>query len=62
MTRPDRRNSFGTAGGSIQEYVRLLELAARQNLLEQDPHKQLKDDLEEIAEMLSGLINGLDNR
>jgi len=38
------------------------ELAARQNLLAADGHKQMKDKLEEIARMLSGPINGLENR
>jgi len=40
----------------------LLELAARQNLLEGDHHRQLKAHIEEIARMLSGLITGLDDR
>lgn len=62
FTKPDRRNFFGIARGSVQECVPLLELAARQGLLQPDGHEQLKADLEEIAKMLSGLINGLDNR
>lgn len=62
MTKPDRRNFFGIARGSVQECVPLLDLAARQDLLKRDPHGQLKTDLEEIAKMLSGLINGLDRR
>jgi four helix bundle protein len=46
----------------VQECVPLLELAARQGLLQADRHQQLKADLEEIARMLSGLINALDKR
>ncbi len=46
----------------MQECVPLLELAARQDLLKSDRHAQLKADLEQIAKMLSGLINGLENR
>ena len=62
FTKPERRNFFGIARGSLQECVPLLELAARQSLLKPDRHAQLKSDLEEIARMLSGLINGLDKR
>ena len=40
----------------------LPELAARQGLIIPDNHNRLKSDIEEIARMLSGLINGLDNR
>ena len=59
-TKPDRKNFFGIARGSVQECVPLLELALRRNLLTQDDHQTLKAQLEEIARMLSGLINGLD--
>jgi four helix bundle protein len=62
FTKPDRKNFFGIARGSVQECVPLLELAARQKLLAGQRHQQLKADLEEIAKMLSGLINGLDKR
>ncbi|MBN2023155.1 MAG: four helix bundle protein [Pirellulales bacterium] len=62
FTKADRRNFFGIARGSVQECVPLLELAARQGLLESKGHEQLKADLEEIAKMISGLINGLERR
>ena len=62
FTKPDRKNFFGIARGSVQECVPLLELAARQGLLKPDLRRQLKDNLEEIARMLSGLIKGLDKR
>jgi len=62
FTKPDRRNFFGVARGSVQECVPLLELAARQELLDADRHQKLKADLEEVARMLSGLINGLEKR
>jgi len=62
FTKADRRNFFGIARGSVQECVPLLELAGRQRLLESGRHQQLKADLEEIAKMLSGLINCLDKR
>ncbi len=62
FTKPDRKNFFGIARGSVQECVPLLELAARQGLLKPDGHTALKADLEGIAKMLSGLINGLEKR
>jgi four helix bundle protein len=52
----------GIARGSVQECVPLLELAQRRRLLTPEEHALLMDSLEEIARMLSGLINGLDNR
>ena len=61
FTKPDRKNFFEIARGSIQECVPLLELARRRKLLNDDEHTALKLQLEEIARMLSGLINGLDN-
>jgi four helix bundle protein len=60
FTKPDRRNFFGIARGSVQECVPLLELAFRQGLLHDDSHGKLKAQLEEIAKMLSGLIKGLE--
>jgi four helix bundle protein len=48
--------------GSVQECVPLLELARRRRLITDDNHSILKERLEEIARMHSGLINGLDNR
>jgi four helix bundle protein len=62
FTRPDRKNFFGIARGSVQECVPLLELAARQGLLAADRHVQLKANLEEMARMLAGLIRGLAER
>lgn len=62
FTKADRKNFFGIARGSVQECVPLLELARRRGLLEDAAHSELKDDLEEIARMLSGLIRGLDKR
>jgi len=62
FTKPDRKNFFGIARGSVQECVPLLELARRRGLLDDAGHGKLKDDLEEIAKMISGLIAGLDKR
>lgn len=62
FTRPDRKHFFGIARGSVQECVPLLELALRRKLLSEENHLKLKAHLEEISRMLSGLINGLDQR
>src|SRR6187431_1698019 len=48
FTKADRRNFFGIARGSVQECIPLLELAARQRLLQSEQHVRLKADLEEI--------------
>ena len=62
FTTRDRKNFFGIARGSVQECVPLLELAKRRSLIENESHLKLKADLEEIAKMLSGLINALEKR
>lgn len=62
FTKPDRKNFFGIARGSVQECVPLLELARRRQLIAEEAHSSLKERLEEISRMLSGLINGLENR
>jgi four helix bundle protein len=58
----DGKNFFGIACGSVQECVPLLELARRRGLIQPEDHAKLKADLEEIAKMLSGLINAQDKR
>ncbi|MFO0873829.1 MAG: four helix bundle protein [Phycisphaerales bacterium] len=62
FTKADRRNFFGIARGSMIECVPLLELARRRRLIEDNDHAALSRRLEEIARMLSGLINGLTDR
>jgi four helix bundle protein len=62
VTKPDRRNFFTIARGSAQECVPLLEIARRRSLITDPAALALKERLEVIARMLSGLINGLDKR
>lgn len=62
FTVPDRKHFFGIARGSVQECVPQLELAKRRGLIDESKHAELKAQLEEISRMLSGLINGLENR
>ncbi len=62
FTKPDRRNVFTIARGSAQECVPLLEIARRRGLHKDPAALALKDRLEVIARLISGLINGLDKR
>ena len=62
FTKADRKNFFFIARGSVQECVPQLEIAKRRGLISQTKHLELKSQLEEISRMLSGLINGLENR
>ena len=62
FTKPDRRNFFTIARGSVQECVPLLEVARRRALLDEARHKAFRQELETIAKMISGLISGIENR
>ncbi len=62
FTSPDRKHFFVIARGSAQECVPLLELGKRRRLIHDEQHTALRQDLETIAKMISGLINGLDKR
>jgi four helix bundle protein len=62
FTKPDRRNFFTIARGSAQECVPLLEIARRRGLIQEATALALRERLEVIAKMISGLINGLENR
>ena len=62
FTKPDRKNFFIIARGSAQECVPLLEIARRRGLVNELTALALKEHLETIAKMISGLINGLDKR
>jgi len=62
FTKADRRNFFIIARGSAQECIPLLELARRKKLITDSTVSELRNELEIIAKMISGLINGLENR
>jgi len=62
FTKADRRNFFTIVRGSVHECVPLLELAKRRALISERVWTELRNDLETIAKMLSGLISGLGNR
>ena len=62
FTKPDRKHFFTISRGSAQECVPILEVARRRGLVQDAQATALKEQLEVIARMISGLINGLDNR
>ncbi|MBN2842140.1 MAG: four helix bundle protein [Sedimentisphaerales bacterium] len=62
FTKADRKNFFIIARGSTQECVPILEIARRKKLLTDEQHISLRQQLEQIAKMISGLINGIENR
>lgn len=62
FTKPDRRNFFTIARGSVQECVPLLEVARRRGLVPDVAASALKERLEVMARMISGLVKGLENR
>ena len=49
----------GSQRQTVQECVPRLEFAHRRKLLDEAHHTSMRDDLETIAKMLSGLIYGL---
>ena len=56
----DRKQFFWIARGSVQECVPILEICLRKELIDKSMHKELKEEIEIIAKMLSGLIKGID--
>lgn len=62
FTKADRKNFFIISKGSAQECVPLLRVAVLRNLIDEAKCSQLLKELEIMAKMISGLINGLDNR
>jgi len=55
--KADRKNFFRISRGSAFECVPILELCKRKKLIGEEKNKALKDNLDEICKMLSGLIN-----
>lgn len=62
FTKPDRKHFFMISRGSVHECIPLLEVARRRGLLNDAKYEALRGELETIAKMISGLINGLDKR
>jgi four helix bundle protein len=55
----DRKQFFWIARGSVQECVPLLEIGRRRGLVMEADCGDLKRDLDVIAKMISGLIQGI---
>ena len=62
FTKADRKNFFIIARGSVQECVPLMELARRKGFIEEAAIGDLRMQVEVIAKMISGPINGLEKR
>lgn len=55
-SKAERRNFFTIARPSVHECIPILELCLRKQLIGGQCAQQLKDELEILAKMLSGLI------
>lgn len=55
--KADRINFFRIARGSAFECVPILEICTRKGLINSEKSTALKNELEDICKMLSGLIN-----
>ena len=62
FTKADRKHFFIISRGSAQECIPLLELARRKKLIDESKVSELRNQLEIIDKMTSGLIKGLENR
>ncbi len=62
FTKADRKHFFIMARGSVQECVPLPEVGRQKKLLNDDTNNRLRAELEVVAKMISGLINGLGKR
>jgi four helix bundle protein len=62
FTKPDRKHFFTISRGSTKECVPLVEVAKRRELISATDHSTFKLQLEEMAKMISGLINKLEKR
>ncbi len=57
FSKPDKRNFYTIARGSVYECVSLLELIHEDNLISKDEFDNLYKDCDEVSRMLLGLIN-----
>lgn len=60
--KKERKEFFWIARGSTQECVPILEICKRKRLVDPEKHLKLKENIESIAKMISGLIKGLDKK
>jgi four helix bundle protein len=62
FTKADRKNFFVVARASAQECVPLVDLAFRKRFLSESARLEVRERMEVIAKMISGLISGMDKR
>ena len=62
FTKADRKHFFIISRGSLLECVPLLDIAHRKQLLNDTAHQSLREQIESISKMVSGLIKGADRR
>ena len=61
-TPKEKRYFYNIAKGSVYEVVNLLEISKRRRYLSDESHKVFYGEAEEIAKMLSGLMNSIHNQ
>ncbi|MCX6348791.1 MAG: four helix bundle protein [Candidatus Aureabacteria bacterium] len=62
FTKADRKHFFTIARGSLLECVPLLDLAYRHRMIDEPRRLALREHIETISKMLTGLIHGCDQR
>lgn len=62
FTKGDRKYFFIISRGSAQECIPLIELAYRKKLMSEQQAQALRNELEIISKMISGLLKGIDRR
>ena len=60
--RAEQRVVYSAARGAVLEVVPLLELARRASLIPPEMHESLKNDLDGLSKMLTGLIRCSDEK
>ena len=60
VSQKEKAYFYNVAKGSVYEIVNLLETCKRRGHLDKDEHLKLYGEAEELAKMLSGLLNSLD--
>lgn len=62
LSKLDRKNFYVISRGSVFECASLLELFQDENIISDNELVSLKENLEEVSRLLSGLINSFTNK
>jgi four helix bundle protein len=57
FSKPDKKNFYTIARGSVYESVSLLEIILQENHISEDDFREFYKKFEELSKMLLGLIN-----